>query len=215
MGQDDNGQEIRFTLIRYLTSMGSRKDSAGVAALTAQDIRLIERGYANRRYLDGTGIRDRLDEIFWQIDYYLNGGNPQGHSVTQRLEYLKTGWHVFRRFPLFGTGTGDLIDQFNLQYETDLSLLDKQFRRISHNQYLTSLATFGIVGFLIFWIALILPALMKKGFRNDLFALFFLILFISMISEDTLETHTGVTFFAYFYSLFLFYKPVETDGRIY
>jgi hypothetical protein len=25
-----------------------------------------------------------------------------------------------------------------------------------------------------------------------------------MLGEDTLETHTGVTFFAYFYSLFIF-----------
>ena len=31
-----------------------------------------------------------------------------------------------------------------------------------------------------------------------------------MLGEDTLETHTGVSFFAYFYSLFVF-GIVETE----
>lgn len=212
-GKDGLGHEIRFTLIRYLSSMGSRKDSAGVAGLSQDDIRLIERGYANRRYLDGTGIGDRIYEIFWQIDYYRNGGNPQGHSLTQRIEYLGNGWRVFKRFPVFGTGTGDLVDQVAEQYITDRTMLDNQFRRIPHNQYLTSLATFGIAGFIIFWMTLVLPAFMKRGFRDNLFTIFFLIAFASMLWEDTLETHTGVTFFAYFYSLLLFYKQGEDyDG---
>jgi hypothetical protein len=34
--------------------------------------------------------------------------------------------------------------------------------------------------------------------------LFFFIVLFSMLGEDTLETHTGVSFFAYFYSLFVF-----------
>jgi hypothetical protein len=34
--------------------------------------------------------------------------------------------------------------------------------------------------------------------------MFFFIAFLSMLNEDTLETHAGVTFFSYFYSLFLF-----------
>lgn len=208
-GLDDMGHEIRFTLVRYLTSLGVRKDSAGVASLTGDDIRLIEKGYANSRYLDGTGLKDRVYEIFWQWQYYRMGGSSQGHSLTQRIEYLGTGWRVFRRFPLTGTGTGDLPDQFNYQYDLDGSDLEPPFRRISHNQYLTSLATFGIIGSVLFWLALILPAFIKRGFRNYLFLIFFLIAFLSMLNEDTLETHTGVTFFVFFYSLLLFCKPEQ------
>jgi hypothetical protein len=33
---------------------------------------------------------------------------------------------------------------------------------------------------------------------------FFMLVVLSMLWEDTLETHTGVSFFAYFYSVFIF-----------
>ena len=44
----------------------------------------------------------------------------------------------------------------------------------------------------------------EEWFKNYLFTFSFFIAFLSMINEDTLETQAGATFFAYFYSLFLF-----------
>lgn len=202
-GLDSLGHDIRFTLIRYLTSIGLRKDSAGVASLSEEDVRLIEQGYANRNYLDGSGLHDRIYEIVWQIDHYAGGGNPQGHSVTQRLSFLSNGWRVFMRTPLFGTGTGDYNSEVARQYERDQTELDPEFRRLPHNQYLTSLGTFGLTGATLFWLFMLLPAVISGSFRKRLFLFFFLIMFLSMLTEDTLETHTGVTFFALFYSLFM------------
>jgi hypothetical protein len=209
-GYDKQGHEIRFTIIRYLTAKGMRKDSAALSLLNRDEISLIENGYANPRYLDGTGIKDRLEELAWQIDYYSKGGNPEGHTVTQRVEFFKTGLHIFKRFPFFGTGTGDLRDQFAIQYDIDNSELSDDFRLLSHNQYLSSLVSFGIVGFVIFWFALIAPIFLGAASKNKLFIIFLAISFLSMINEDTLETHTGVTFFAFFYSLFLFAKYGDT-----
>ncbi|MCA1757654.1 MAG: O-antigen ligase family protein [Bacteroidales bacterium] len=202
-GYDSLGHELRFTLIRYLTSMGLRKDSAGVESLSQEDIRLIEQGYANRNYLDGSGLHDRIYEIVWQIDHYVSGGNPQGHSVTQRLCFFRNGWRVFIRSPLFGTGTGDYNNEVARQYVADQTILDPEFRRLPHNQYLTSLGTFGLMGATLFWLFMLLPAAVSGSFRKRLFFFFFLIIFLSMLTEDTLETHTGVTFFALFYSLFM------------
>jgi O-antigen ligase len=212
-GTDSLGHEIRFTLIRYLTSMGLRKDSAGVASLSKEDIGLIEQGYANINYLDGTGLHDRIYEIVWQIDHYMAGGNPQGHSVTQRLIFLRNGWRVFARNPLFGSGTGDYTNETARQYEADKTILDPEFRRLPHNQYLTALGTFGITGAALFWLFILWPAFMTGSFRRSLFFFFFLILFLSMMTEDTLETHTGVTFFALFYALFIT-LPGEGAGAL-
>jgi hypothetical protein len=39
--------------------------------------------------------------------------------------------------------------------------------------------------------------------------IFFIIIVISMLWEDTLETQTGISFFAYFYSLFIFGRDEE------
>jgi hypothetical protein len=211
-GSDSLGHEVRFTLIRYLTSMGLRKDSAGVASLSGEDVGLIEQGYANRNYLDGTGLHDRIYEIVWQIDHYIGGGNPQGHSVTQRLIFLRNGWRVFLRNPLFGTGTGDYTNEVALQYVADQTMLDPEFRRLPHNQYLTALGTFGFTGATLFWFFILLPAIISGSFRKRLFLFLFLILFLSMLTEDTLETHTGITFFALFYSLFIS-SPGEKTWR--
>jgi hypothetical protein len=201
---DNKGQELRVTLIRYLTSAGLRKDSIGVASLQDKEIKYIENGIANRLYTEKKPIKSKIYEVIWQIDYYRNGGNPSGHSVTQRLEFLKTGWKIFTRNFLFGTGTGDLPYEFDYQYRIDKSVLYPQFRHLAHNQYLTFLISFGITGFLIICISLIVPVFMEKGQKDFLFKIFITIIIISMLGEDTLETHTGVSFFAYFYSLFVF-----------
>jgi hypothetical protein len=211
-GSDSLGHEVRFTLIRYLTSMGLRKDSAGVASLSEKDVGLIEQGYANRNYLDGTGLHDRIYEIVWQTDHYIGGGNPQGHSVTQRLIFFRIGWRVFAQNPLFGTGTGDYTNEVARQYVADQTMLDPEYRRLPHNQYLTALGTFGLTGAALFWIFILLPAVMSGSFRKRLFLFLFLILFLSMLTEDTLETHTGVTFFTLFYSLFIS-SPGDGTGR--
>jgi ABC-type multidrug transport system fused ATPase/permease subunit len=41
-GKDKKGQRLKFTLIRYLTSKGLKKDAEGIAALSDKDIRNVE-----------------------------------------------------------------------------------------------------------------------------------------------------------------------------
>ena len=65
-GKDKKGQDLRFTLIRYVTSAGLRKDSVGVSKLTVGDILNIENGIANKRFADGSFIGSMLYSIIWQ-----------------------------------------------------------------------------------------------------------------------------------------------------
>jgi hypothetical protein len=203
-GPDLKGQELKYTLRRYLTSMGLRKDAHGVSQMKPEDIRLVEEGYPNCLYRHPGRFRVRVYETLWEIDQYRKGGNPSGHSVTQRIEYLKTGWAVFREHPLFGVGTGDIKDAFNRKYDEEHSRLDPEWRLLAHNQYLTFLVEFGIVGFLLIMGALILPVVIEKRRNNYFVLLFLLVAFLSMLNEDTLETQAGVAFFIFFYCLFIF-----------
>jgi hypothetical protein len=203
-GTDAKGQTLRYTLIRYLTSLGKTKDSAGFSSMTKTDIENIENGIANKYFTVWSPWRSKLYEVVWQIDYYKKGGNPSGHSITQRLEYFAAGLRIFSRYPLFGTGTGDIKDEYHFQYNADNSVLDEQHRLLCHNQFLSFLVTFGITGFIALIIALFYPFFKMRGFRRFLPAVFFIIATLSMLWEDTLETHTGVSFFAYFYSVFIF-----------
>jgi len=203
-GNDNKGQVLKFTLIRYMTSAGLTKDSTGFSAMTPADIRNVEKGITNRNFLVWIPWRSKAYEIIWQIDYFRNGGNPSGHSITQRLVYARTGLNIFLRNPLFGTGTGDLRLEYQRQYEDEGSVLDNSHRLLSHNQFLTFLVSFGIIGTIIIVWSLFFPFVSIGRSTRYLPAVFMMLLVISMLWEDTLETHTGVSFFAYFYSVFIF-----------
>ncbi len=201
---DEKGQNIKNTIIRYLTSKGYRKDAEGVKKLTKKDIEHIEEGYANYIYKNKISFSARIYKIIWQIDVQFKKGNPSGHSVTQRFEYLKASFAIIKDNFLFGIGTGDLKTVFAQQYNKMNSPLSQRWRLRAHNQFVTFFVTFGLIGFLIIIFAMFYPIVHEYKFINYFFIVFFIIALFSMLDEDTLETQAGVTFFAYFYSLFLF-----------
>jgi hypothetical protein len=210
---DRKGQLLRITLIRYMTSMGLRKDSLGFAQLKEEDIRMIEKGYTNYIYKHKFALYPRIYVLLWEIDRYKKTGDPSGQSLGQRIEYLKVGLNIIKRHFWLGTGTGDVQQEFFKQYVLDKSLLKPEWRRKTHNQLVTFFISFGLIGFLWFLFALIAPIIIEQKYKRFLFTLFFLLVILSMFNEDTLETHPGVSFFAFFYSFFLFSMPDENDQQ--
>ncbi len=203
-GRDKKGQELRYTLIRYITSLGLHKDAYGVSQLEEDDIDLIESGYANHIYKKKNQFNVRMYELIWEIDIYKKGGNPSGHSVTQRIEYLRTGFSIFLDHPLIGVGTGDVPAAFESKYEENRSPLSPKWRLRAHNQWLTFAISFGLVGVILLILAFVLPGFTQKKFSQYFFLLFIMVSFLSMFNEDTLETQAGVAFFAFFYPFLLF-----------
>lgn len=203
-GKDKKGHELKHTLIRYLTSLGLRKDAQGVLALKEDDVKAIENGTANYLFKNKFSIYARIYQIVWEFDVYKKGGNPSGHSLTQRIEFLKTATAIIKDNFWFGVGTGDIKKVFKSYYAKTNSILDEQWRLRAHNQFITFIVAFGVIGFMLIMIALLYPIYLEKGYKKYLFVVFFIIGLLSMLNEDTLETQAGVTFFIYFYTLFLF-----------
>jgi len=203
-GKDHMGQHLRYTLIRYLTSKGYRKDAGGVQQMTETDIQAVENGVANYIFLNKYSLYPRIYQIIWELDSYKQGNDPSGHSVAQRLAYMQASTHIIKNNIVFGVGTGDVQQEFNNYYKMSDNPLRAEYRRRAHNQFYTFLITFGIVGFVICIFALFLPVFMEKRWGDYLFLCFGIIGFLSMLNEDTLETQTGVSFFMFFYSLLLF-----------
>ena len=210
-GYDNKKQRIRYTLIRYLTSLGERKDANGIESLSQEDIRAIENGNANYIFNKQFGLYPRIYQITWEIDGYLHGGDPSGHSVAQRVAYLTAAKAIIHDNWLIGVGTGDVQYSFNQHYETSDSKLNENYRRRAHNQYITFILSFGIVGFVIVMLALFAPVFIENKWKDYLFMVFFIIGMVSMLNEDTLETQTGVSFFMFFYSLLMFSR--EGNGE--
>lgn len=205
-GTDLKGQELRYTLIRYLTSKGLRKDSAGLNSLSDEDIRNIELGMANYIYSWKFSLYPRIYQLLWEVHQFRNGGNPSGHSFTQRLEYMQTAFDIIRNHFWMGVGTGNVAAAFEKQYIENNSKLDLKWRLRAHNQFVTFFLAFGVFGFIVVAAALVYPVFKEKAWKNYLMLLFILIAFLSFLNEDTLETHAGISFFAFFYAFFLYQK---------
>jgi len=203
-GNTTNGNNLRVTLIRYLTSRGLRKDATGIRQLDREEIRAIERGVANCIYLDRFRLYPRIYEVIWEIDRYRLGYDPNNKSVVQRYLYLEAGWKIARENLWAGVGTGDVKQAFQEYYESTRSPLDQKWRRRTHNQYLTFAIAFGIPGLIICLLALVSPPFLAGRGRSFLAVSFLILLMLSMLNEDTLETSTGAAFTAFFYSLFTF-----------
>ncbi len=203
-------EPVAYTLIRFLTSKGWRKDADAVEKLGPQEISAIGKGIANEVFLREFSIRGRIYEFLWGFDNYMETGNPTGSTLMQRLEFWKASIGIIRNYWLTGVGTGDMNLAFQAQYEQMHTKLSPDQRWRSHNQFLSIFIGFGVFGLLWFLIALFYPPFMLRR-QDDYFVVVFLIIAVlSMLTEDTIESQTGVTFFAIFYSLFLFARK-END----
>lgn len=199
-----NGEDLEATLSRYLTSKGLRKDAQGVMALTDEDINNIEQGVANYNNWKHPGIHARLSSTLFEYGLYRRFNNPNGGSLSQRLEYTRASFHIIGQHPWYGVGTGDVPQAFAQTYDEIHSPLKEEFRFRAHNQYLAIAVAFGLVGLAFFLFVLFYPWLSSKRNHTYLYAVFLTIMLLSMFPEDTLETQAGATLFAFFVSFLLF-----------
>lgn len=201
---DNQKQILKYTLIRYMTSKGLHKDAEGMELMTDADITNVEKGIGSIVQLTQTGLKGRINTTIWELNNYMQGGNPSGHTLTMRVEFWKASLNVIKNNLIFGVGTGDNKIALDKYYETSKSQLSKQWWLRSHNQYLAIGVSFGLLGLLIFIFSLVYPIMVTNKIGNYFYFTFLIMAVFSFLSEDTLESQAGVTFFAFFNAYFLF-----------
>jgi hypothetical protein len=197
-------EKIAYTVIRFLTSKGWRKDADAVEKLSQQEISAIEKGVANYIFLEKFSIRGRIYEFLWGFDKYRDTGNPTGSTLMQRFEFWRASIGIIKENWIAGVGTGDMNLAFKAQYEKMKTKLTPDQRWRSHNQFLSIFIGFGILGFLWFLFSIFYPPGMLHRYHDYFFMVFLIISVQSMFTGDTIESQTGVSFFTIFYTLFLF-----------
>lgn len=205
-GEALNGENLEATLARYLTSKGLRKDAEGVMALDDIDVHNIEQGVANYNNWKHPGMHARISSTLFEYNLYRRFNNPNGGSLSQRIEYTRASFHLIGQHPWFGVGTGDVPQAFAQTYDEIHSPLKEEFRFRAHNQYLAIAVAFGLVGLAFFLVVLLYPWCSSRKNRTYLYMAFLCIIMLSMLPEDTLETQAGATMFAFFVSVLLFAK---------
>ncbi len=212
LGHDEANQLIQYTLIRYLTSKDLRKDAEGVNLLTDKDVHLIEKGIANVNYVENPSIKTRISKILLGYQRYTSFHDPNGSSVMQRIEHWKASIIIIKEHFWTGVGTGDIPAAFKETYERINSPLKEQSRWRAHNQYLSFWTAFGIFGTIWFIFVLLYLLVVNHNYKNYLFSVFWVIIIMSMFTEDTIETQDGVTFFTFFLSLFALWLPSKNSS---
>lgn len=204
--EDKQGQSIKPTLIRFLASKGLDKDMDAVNSLSDEEIKAIENGIPNVDYMNISRLELRIRETIWEIGAYFSGKNPGGNTLTQRFEYWKMAMMVIKENVLFGVGTGDVKNEEFSMYEKMNTVLEPEYRKRAHNQFLTIFVALGLLGFVYLLFVLFYPFFVLSIKNNILFFSLLIIGIISFFNEDTLETQVGVTFFAGLYSFLLLNK---------
>ncbi|MBR5777127.1 MAG: O-antigen ligase family protein [Bacteroidales bacterium] len=196
-----NGYPIKPTLIRYLNSKGLTKDSLGISALTAKDIKAIEMGKATVHEASTNVVPQMVYRLLFEYENYRHYHTVKNSSMLQRFELWNNSWSIFAAHPMFGVGTGDVEDQIKTKLaQNNSELKDSNMR--THNQFLTFLLTFGIIGTTIIVVAFAYAIRKQKLFSSSLFIAYFCIFMLSFLSEDTLETAAGCLFSTFFFLLF-------------
>ena len=193
----------KYILIRYLTSKGLRKDKEGLAALSKEDIVNVENGIPNYLHANSNMV-SRVHLLMFEIDGYFQGVNSSGNSLAQRLQYWKLSKAMIMERPIFGSGTGDVANEFKKQYRANEECLDKMYQLRSHNQYLSTTIAVGVVGLMFFLFFVLYPVPTAFRERNYFYLICLCIALLSFISEDTLETQDGVFFYAFLTNFFRF-----------
>jgi O-antigen ligase len=190
-------EKLSYILWRYMSSLGLTKDLDGMKKMSEADIQNVQRGFTNIDQVSGSPMA-RWGDLKNQFRIYGSSGDPNGNSLTERIEHFKVGWMIVKDNWKFGVGTGDVQLAFDLYYEKSGSKLDESAWNRAHNQFLTFWITFGIFGLLLFlslWIYLLWLSIRHLSFLSTAFVF---IAFSSFLIEDTIETQQGVTFVAFF-----------------
>ena len=123
------------------------------------------------------------------------------NSTTGRMEIWKETISIVPQYWLIGTGTGDVKDVLNTTYRENNFSYGYEKSLNTHNQYLQSFLTLGIIGLLLFAFAILIPWLIRSNYHPLLLMLLF-IFALNSLTESMLEAQRGAIFFALMISIF-------------
>lgn len=130
------------------------------------------------------------------LDTFESVDKTGDNSIAVRMDMIKYGLRLFKNRFLFGYGT----EQYIVMYKIDYGIM-----RPSHNNYIQSLVSFGIIGTILFYsmYVYILKIALKRVKKNDNMAvLIIIIVAVELINQFT--TDIFVNKFTYIYLSLLF-----------
>jgi len=178
---------------------------------------IVMRVWKTRNYLQGLGCLlicvlapllayyfipsffQKIGYMVWDFTEMMRS-KTANYSDGGRLLSYQLGFDLFRENIFLGTGLGDFKNLCEQWYQNNVPEYSGKLN-YPHNQFLFSLASTGIVGFVIYQIGLWYPFVKSKLYENLFSLSLYVIVVTSFLVETQLERSVGICFFLYFASL--------------
>ncbi|MGE0561440.1 MAG: O-antigen ligase family protein [Flavobacteriales bacterium] len=118
-----------------------------------------------------------------------------------RILIWKASVELFVNNFLIGTGTGDSKDELLKIYLKNGMTIEHENKLNSHNQYLTTAISLGIVGLGMMLITFIFPFYLSIRDKNYIISAFLILVSFNLLFESMYETQAGLVFYAFFNTL--------------
>jgi len=151
-------------------------------------------------------IKNKIKYSLWDIKSTINHTARYHTSDRIRIYSIINGIKLVNENPVFGTGIGDIYTEMDKKYNINYPDLPKEYRFGPIDQFLFTMASMGITGFILLYGLLLLPIYFSK-YKHKLLIPFYILTFATFLGENTIELIVGKTAFLVFLSLFLCNKP--------
>jgi O-antigen ligase len=143
-------------------------------------------------YMDKIGKLDEIDHP--EIEVYS--------SLVTRLSIWKSVWELSIENLPFGVGASDGKPELFKYYKTTNQKFLANYQFPTHNQYLDFLLKFGILGLITIFLYVLTIGYIGYITKNAIIISFFLLFFVSNLTDDFLIRFDGIAFSGFWISIF-------------
>lgn len=143
-------------------------------------------------------FKNRIGYILYDFSHYSRGNYIEGLSDGSRYRSLLAGRDIFLDNPLTGKGFGDIKKETNRWYNVFHPQIKDYERMLPSSELLLYACGAGIIGAILFLIAMLLPWKLKP-LKNDIsWKILLSILLLFFLYEVSLEGQFGVFIYGFF-----------------
>ena len=132
-------------------------------------------------------------------------------TIDYRLKHWKAVFEIANKNWMFGTGTfSDNTDLFKEYRRSNLKIAYREGYN-AHNQFLENYYKWGILG--LFTILIMLVFLFTESAKNSLSTILLASVTIPLLTESTLERHSGIFISSIIFSFVLLYNKLKKEQQ--
>jgi len=139
-------------------------------------------------------LKKKMDYVQWDFKQYSKDKGLT-YSDSERIYSMTAGWEIFKTAPMVGIGIGDLKAECQAYYKQSYN---KVLNHFPHNQYLFALAAAGVLGLIVYLIAILGPVFYFRQEMDAYMASLVLMILIAGLAENPMERTFSIGFYLFF-----------------